>query len=195
MTEAIETSTSLDLTEAPLLVFTDSAARKVGELIREEGNPNLPPSTFVNRMLSIREDYADATYYTFQNLLDSHDTKRVLWSLTPGKDNREDKELNAANLAKGKARQGIAAVVQMTVPGTPTIYYGDEVSLTGADDPDDRRAFPWTDLKTRNSLDFDPDFAAFFFASAASLRLSMFSPVWCHLKGSGGSARATRLSW
>jgi len=109
----------------------------------EEGNPNLPPSTFRKRMESIREDYADATYYTFQNLLDSHDTKRLLWSLTPGKENREQKEFDAANLATGKAHQAIAALVQMTVPGTPTIYYGDEVGLTGADDPDDRRPFPW----------------------------------------------------
>jgi len=109
----------------------------------EENNPNLPPSTFANRMMSIREDYADATYYTFQNLLDSHDTARILWSLTPGQWNREDKEFNAANLAVGKAKEAIATLVQMTVPGTPSIYYGDEVSLTGASDPDDRRAFPW----------------------------------------------------
>ena len=109
----------------------------------EETNPNLPPSTFVKRMESIREDYADATYYTMQNLLDSHDTRRILWTLTPGQNNREDKELNAANVAVGKAREAIAALVQMTVPGTPSIYYGDEVSLTGAADPDDRRPFPW----------------------------------------------------
>jgi glycosidase len=109
----------------------------------EETNPNLPPSTFANRMMSIREDYADATYYTFQNLVDSHDTARILWSLTPGDANREAKEFNAANLAVGKSKQALAALVQMTVPGTPTIYYGDEVSLTGASDPDDRRAFPW----------------------------------------------------
>lgn len=109
----------------------------------EENNPNLPPSTFANRMESIREDYADATYYTFQNLLDSHDTTRILWSLTPGQFNREDREFNAANLAVGKAKEDIAVLVQMTVPGTPSIYYGDEVSLTGASDPDDRRTFPW----------------------------------------------------
>lgn len=118
----------------------------------EENNPNLPPSTFAKRLDSMREDYADATYYTFQNLLDSHDTRRVLWSLTPGKDNREDKEFNAANLATGKARLDIAALVQMTTPGTPTIYYGDEVGVTGADDPDDRRTFPWKDL-LKNSPD------------------------------------------
>jgi glycosidase/fibronectin type 3 domain-containing protein len=121
----------------------------------EEADPNLPPSTFAKRMDSIREDYADATYYTFQNLLDSHDTARILWSVTPGKDNREDKELNAANLAVGKQKEAIAALVQMTVPGTPTIYYGDEVSLTGASDPDDRRAFPWK-LNANGSYVQDP---------------------------------------
>ena len=109
----------------------------------EETNPSLPPSTFATRMLSMREDYADATYYTFMNLMDSHDTKRVLWSMTPGNNNREDKEFNAANVALGKARVNVATAVQMTVPGTPSIYYGDEVSLTGDDDPDDRRPFPW----------------------------------------------------
>jgi iron-sulfur cluster insertion protein len=34
--------------EAPLLNFTDAAARKVGELIREEGNPNLKLRVFVS---------------------------------------------------------------------------------------------------------------------------------------------------
>ena len=34
--------------DAPVLVFTDSAARKVGELIREEGNPNLKMRVFVS---------------------------------------------------------------------------------------------------------------------------------------------------
>jgi hypothetical protein len=32
------------------------------------------------------------------------------------------------------------------MPGAPTIYYGDEVALSGDDDPDNRRTYPWTDL-------------------------------------------------
>ncbi len=126
----------------------------------EENDPNLPPSTFAKRMSSIREDYADATYYTFQNILDSHDTKRLLWSMTPGKSNREEKEFNAANLALGKKRQSVAALVQFTTPGTPTIYYGDEVGLTGADDPDDRRPFPWNDLKKKGESEDEKYFGA-----------------------------------
>jgi len=37
-----------DIAEAPALVFTDSAATKVSELIREEGNPNLKLRVFVS---------------------------------------------------------------------------------------------------------------------------------------------------
>ena len=36
-----------------------------------------------------------------------------------------------------------AALIQMTWPGAPTIYYGDEAGLTGWTDPDNRRAYPW----------------------------------------------------
>ncbi len=104
-------------------------------------------TSFVNRLESVREDDPDATYYTAMNLLDSHDTARILWVLTPGANNRQDKELNAANLAEGKERQQLAALIQMTMPGAPTIYYGDEVAMTGADDPDDRRTYPWPDVQ------------------------------------------------
>jgi len=108
------------------------------------GSP-IAPSSFRNRLESIREDYPDRTYFSLMNLLDSHDTERLLWTLTPGAENRADREANAANLAEGKRRQQLAALVQMTVPGAPTIYYGDEVALTGDDDPDDRRTYPWAD--------------------------------------------------
>lgn len=36
-----------------------------------------------------------------------------------------------------------AVVIQMTWPGAPTIYYGDEVGVCGWTDPDNRRSFPW----------------------------------------------------
>lgn len=111
----------------------------------DDGQSDLPPSLFVLKVNSIREDYPDAVFYNMLNLMDSHDTKRILWSLTPGADNREEKEFNAANLAQGKQLLRLATVVQMTIPGAPTIYYGDEVGVTGDDDPDDRRTFPWDD--------------------------------------------------
>ncbi len=105
----------------------------------------LAPSEFAARIASIQEDYPDEVFYSLMNLLDSHDTERILWALTPGGQNTADKELNAANLAEGKNRQQIAALIQFTMPGAPTIYYGDEVGMTGDDDPDDRRTYPWID--------------------------------------------------
>ena len=39
---------AIDTAGTPPLVFTDSAAIKVGELIREEGNPNLKLRVFVS---------------------------------------------------------------------------------------------------------------------------------------------------
>ncbi len=109
----------------------------------DDGATNQPPSLFARKLLSVREDYPDAVFFNLMNLVDSHDTQRILWSLTPGPNNREAKEFDAVNLALGKQRLRLAALIQMTVPGAPTIYYGDEVGMTGADDPDDRRTFPW----------------------------------------------------
>ena len=103
----------------------------------------IKPSEFMSRVSSIREDYPDAAYYAAMNLLDSHDTERIRWTLTPGQDTRADKEFNAANVASGAARLRLATLIQFTMPGMPTVYYGDEVAVTGDDDPDDRRTYPW----------------------------------------------------
>jgi hypothetical protein len=104
------------------------------------------PSEFAARLESIREDYPDAAYYSLMNLLDSHDTERLLWTLTPGAETTADKELNAANVTAGKQALQLASLIQFTVPGAPTVYYGDEVGVTGDDDPDDRRTYPWAGL-------------------------------------------------
>ncbi len=104
----------------------------------------LAPSEFAARMESVREDYPDAAYFSLMNLLDSHDTERLRWTLTPGEETTASKE-NPANVAEGKKRQQIASLIQFTVPGAPTVFYGDEVGINGDDDPDDRRTYPWAD--------------------------------------------------
>ena len=37
----------------------------------------------------------------------------------------------------------LATLLQMTLPGAPCVYYGDEIGLTGGTDPECRGAFPW----------------------------------------------------
>src|SRR5213075_1137562 len=110
----------------------------------DSGHP-ITASQFAGRLEAIREDYPQQVYFSLMNLLDSHDTARLLWTLTPGLDSPADKEQNAANVLEGKRRLELASLIQFAVPGAPTIYYGDEVGVTGADDPDDRRTYPWAD--------------------------------------------------
>jgi glycosidase len=111
----------------------------------DSGQP-IEPSAFASRLLAIQEDYPSPVYFSLMNLLDSHDTERVLWTLTPGAETTAEKEENPANVAAGKQRLQLASLIQLTVPGAPTVYYGDEVGITGDDDPDDRRTYPWEDL-------------------------------------------------
>ncbi len=108
------------------------------------------PYGFANAMLAVREDYPEPAFAALLNLVDSHDTARILWTLTPGERNDAAKTEPEA-LAAGKAAQRLVAAIQLTFPGMAAIYYGDEVGLTGYDDPDDRRPYPWgaEDLELR----------------------------------------------
>ncbi len=138
-----DTTMNYRLRDAVLGLLTPNAnfdAKGFGDSGRQ-----ISPTEFANRILSIREDYPDAAYYSLMNLLDSHDTERVLWTLTAGTETQADREFNVANLAAGKQRVKLASLIQFTLPGAPTVYYGDEVGVTGDDDPDDRRTYPWAD--------------------------------------------------
>jgi glycosidase len=104
----------------------------------------LAPSDFAAAMLGVREDYPGPAYQALLNLVDSHDTARILWTLTPGQDNEAAKTEPMA-LAEGRDKLRLLSTIQLTFPGMASIYYGDEVGLTGFDDPDDRRPYPWGD--------------------------------------------------
>ena len=60
------------------------------------------------------------------NLLGNHDTERILTMF--------DENIDLLKLA---------LVIQMTLPGVPLIYYGDEAGLKGGKDPENRRTYPW----------------------------------------------------
>ena len=81
---------------------------------------------FIRKYLSLKENYPKEYFYSTMNMLGNHDTERVLTMLN-----------NNVNLLKE------AVVIQMTLPGVPLIYYGDEAGLTGGKDPDNRKSYPW----------------------------------------------------
>jgi alpha-glucosidase len=77
------------------------------------------------------------------NELSNHDHSRFL-TRTNHKVGRVDYlGSEAASQGVEKAIFREAVVVQMTWPGAPTIYYGDEVGVCGFTDPDNRRTYPW----------------------------------------------------
>ena len=103
----------------------------------------------MNTLERLRERYPEEAFYAMMNLVASHDTTRILSYLDGIDDDRNQKDVASAfptyeatsDLAK--QRQYLVAFLQFTYAGAPTIYYGDEIGMVGADDPDDRRAFAW----------------------------------------------------
>lgn len=85
----------------------------------------------LNRMLSL---YPWETALRLYNPLDSHDTERFRW------------------LCADKWRHAAAVVLQMTFPGCPAVFYGDEVGLSGGNDPGCRLAMEWDEAKQDREL-------------------------------------------
>jgi len=119
-------------------------------------NP-LDPSALDERLLNWIERYPPEALYAMMNLLGSHDTNRALFMLDHNAatgtddtvlDNPDYDWSDAINRLMG------VAILQMTLPGAPTIYYGDEVGAVGPityangkweDDPYNRVPYPWLD--------------------------------------------------
>jgi glycosidase len=85
----------------------------------------------------MREAYPPQAFYAQMNLLSTHDVLRSLNYL--GLD-------DGVGEALAKARLRMAVFFQMTFPGAPTVYYGDEVGVSGGEDPYNRATYPWPDL-------------------------------------------------
>jgi glycosidase len=119
-------------------------------------------SEFAERLDQERNSYDGDTPYVLQNLVDSHDTQRVasaitnrasfpdycdpdsfdydfgerVYARTPGYDNGPPD-------SDGRRLWKMMALFQATYVGAPMIYYGTEVGMWGADDPEDRTPTWW----------------------------------------------------
>ncbi len=116
----------------------------------------LTPSELNERLLNLQERYAPEAFYAMMNLLGSHDTNRALFMLDSRTGENDDSIYldPAYDWSDAIQRLQGVALLQFTLPGAPTIYYGDEVGLVGPvtyaggkweDDPYNRQPFPWID--------------------------------------------------
>jgi glycosidase len=95
--------------------------------------PPLRPSQLDHALKAMLADYPPQASAVSFNLVDSHDTNRVLFALDGD-----------------KQRQRLVALLQFTAPGAPMVYYGDEAGInapgkSGFGDPYNRAPYPWED--------------------------------------------------
>jgi len=97
--------------------------------------PALDAQGFAQRTKKLLEIYPRQNALAQLNLMDSHDTPRFLTMVSGN---------------KGAFR--LATLFQMTYPGAPCIYYGNEIGLTGGREPENRGAFPWDESRWDHDL-------------------------------------------
>ena len=109
------------------------------------GNAN----DFLDAVLSIIENYPKKALNCIMNHLGTHDTTRLLTRL--GKNDnipssraeQSGLKLNEEEKKLAIKKQKLAAVIQYTLPGVPSLYYGDEAGVEGCGDPFCRATYPW----------------------------------------------------
>ena len=94
--------------------------------------------------------YPTSVSHSLMNLLSTHDTERILTVLggAPDDGTRTNAELREVRLTPTERRRAVkllkmAAAIQYTVFGVPSVFYGDEAGLEGYHDPFCRRPYPW----------------------------------------------------
>ncbi|HIX58367.1 MAG TPA: glycoside hydrolase family 13 protein [Candidatus Blautia gallistercoris] len=99
--------------------------------------------SFIGAMRTHMASFHVSSLQTAMNELSNHDHSRFLTrtNRTVGRVSYMGPEAAAEGINKAVLRE--AVVIQMTWPGAPTIYYGDEAGVCGFTDPDNRRTYPW----------------------------------------------------
>ena len=98
---------------------------------------------FVNAITHHMSAMTTPSLQTAMNELSNHDHSRFLTRTNHMTGRVEHLGHEAAESYTNSAILREAVVMQMTWPGAPTIYYGDEAGVCGFTDPDNRRTYPW----------------------------------------------------
>ena len=89
---------------------------------------------------------------SLMNILSTHDTARILSALDDvDVYNKTKEELSKITLSNENRKTAVfrlkaASLLQYTLYGVPSVYYGDEIGMQGLFDPLNRRFFAWDDI-------------------------------------------------
>ena len=107
-------------------------------------------TAFRRRLLELLEHYPRPCWDVMMNLLSSHDVPRAVTVLggLPMEHHdrdwqREHNTLTVAQYYRGRQLFMLGTLMCMTLPGMPSLYYGDEAGLVGYADPFNRGTYPW----------------------------------------------------
>ncbi len=98
---------------------------------------------FYKSMTHYMSKFQTPSLQVAMNELSNHDHSRFLTRTNHKVGRTATHGPNAANENINMGIMREAVVMQMTWPGAPTIYYGDEAGVCGWTDPDNRRTYPW----------------------------------------------------
>lgn len=135
------------------------------EFFFNEGKFNINAHEFDKKLAVLRNIYPTGVAYVNQNLFGSHDTNRIgsyivnrklgnfrdwgTWFQMSQPVNNPNFQVRKPNAYELQV-QKLFVVFQMTYVGAPMLYYGDEVGMWGANDPDDRKPMLWSDIAYDN---------------------------------------------
>ena len=98
-------------------------------------------------VMTIAENYPPQVMRSCMNLLGTHDTPRILTALVDdfegSREEQAQRRLSRNQFEVARERLLAAAFLQYTLPGSPSLYYGDEAGMEGHKDPFNRRTYPW----------------------------------------------------
>ena len=98
---------------------------------------------FENAMRYYMTKFTGSSLHTAMNQLSNHDHSRFLTRTNHKVGRASALGVEAASEDINIPLYKVAVLMQMTWPGAPTVYYGDEAGLCGFTDPDNRRTYPW----------------------------------------------------
>ena len=135
-----DTVMNYDAFMEPLTWFLTGVEKHSDEYRQDQlGNPD----SFFGSMRHFMTRFHTQSLLVAMNELSNHDHSRFLTRTNRKVGRTAYLGPEAAGEGIDKSIMRLAVMIQMTWPGAPTIYYGDEAGLCGWTDPDNRRAYPW----------------------------------------------------